>query len=270
MATPKPIILPDTFSGDSNSSWDQWIIHFNYCAEVNGWEVAMKLSFLKVRLTGQAQTVFQRLSEEDRSSFDNAVLALKARFEPDSKRELYLAEFSTRKRTISESWANYTEDLRRLFTKAYPDLDSKATEQIALTQFISSITDIQISFAVKQKAPKTLDEAVTTTMHLESYMVTSRGKNDAEDLPASSVTHNSSDEKLMLLIEQLSDKITKLEEEMNTPHPRRQQPSPPSRSIICFNCQQPGHLARSCPAPWRPTWRPRRKPFQGNEKPSVQ
>ena len=78
MATPKPIILPDTFSGDSNKSWDQWIIHFNNCAEVNGWEVAMKLSFLKVRLTGQAQTVFQRLSEEDKSSFDNAVLALKA------------------------------------------------------------------------------------------------------------------------------------------------------------------------------------------------
>ena len=170
----------------------------------------MKLSFLKVRLTSQAQTVFQRLSEEDKSSFDNAVLVLKAQFEPDSKRELYLAEFSTRKRTISESWADYAEDLRRLSTKAYPDLDSKATEQIALTQFISSITDIQISFAVKQKAPKTLDEAVTTTMQLESYMVNSRGKNDAEDLPASSVTHNASDEKLMLLIEQLSDKITKL------------------------------------------------------------
>ena len=107
-------------------------------------------------------------------------------------------------------------------------MDFKATEQIALTQFKSSITDIQISFAVKQKAPKTLDEAVATIMQLESYMVTSRGKNDAEDLPASSVTHNSSDEKLMLLIEQLSDKITKLEEKMNTPHPRRQQPSPPT------------------------------------------
>ena len=50
-------------------------------------------------------------------------------------------------------------------------------------------------------------------------MVTSRGRHEAEDLLASSVTHNSSNEELMLLIEQLSDKITKLEEKMNTSRP---------------------------------------------------
>ena len=104
MGTPKPIILPDTFSGDSNSSWDQWIVHFINCAEVNCWEVATKLSFLKVQLTGQAQTVFQRLPKEDKSSFDNAVVVLTAQYEPDGKHELYLARFSTRKRTISENW----------------------------------------------------------------------------------------------------------------------------------------------------------------------
>ena len=69
----------------------------------------------------------------------------------------------------------------------------------------------------------------------------------------------------MLLIEQLSDKIMKLEEKMNTPRPRRQQPSSISGSIICFNCQQPGYFAQGCAAPQRP----RQKPFQGNEKPSV-
>ena len=78
MTTPKPIILPDTFSGDSNSTRDQWIVHFNNCAEVNRWEVGTKLSFLKVRLTGQGQAVFQRLFEEDKLSFDNAVVVLTA------------------------------------------------------------------------------------------------------------------------------------------------------------------------------------------------
>lgn len=50
-------------------------------------------------------------------------------------------------------------------------------------------------------------------------MVTSRGKHEAEDLSASPVTHNSGDDELMLLIKKLSDKITKLEEKMNTPRP---------------------------------------------------
>jgi hypothetical protein len=91
----KPVILPDTFSG---SNWDQWIIHFNNCAEVYGWDNAAKLAFLKVRLTGQAQSVFQRLTTAQKSAFDSAVEALEARFEPASKRELYLAEFSARTR----------------------------------------------------------------------------------------------------------------------------------------------------------------------------
>ena len=81
-------------------------------------------------------------------------------------------------------------------------------EQIPLTQFISSITGSQILFAVKQKARKTLDEAIITTLRLESYMVTSHGKHEAEDLSASSLTHNSGDEELILLFEQLSNKIT--------------------------------------------------------------
>ena len=99
IATPKPFLLPDTISGSSNSSWDQWIVHFDNCEEVNVWEAAMKLSFLKVWLIDQTQIVFQRLSKEDKSSFNNAVVALTVRFKPESKRELYLAEFSTRECT---------------------------------------------------------------------------------------------------------------------------------------------------------------------------
>ncbi len=53
----KPIILPDTFSGDATASWDDWIVHFNNCGGVNGWA---NLRFLKVRLVGRA---FQRLVE---------------------------------------------------------------------------------------------------------------------------------------------------------------------------------------------------------------
>ena len=120
--------------------------------------------FLKVRLTGQAQSVFQRLPEATKGSITNATKALSERFEPTSKCELYLTQLSTKRKQPTESWANFAEDLRKIAIKAYPSLAADAVEQLALTHFLQNIHDVQVSFAVKQKAPKTLDDAVSATI----------------------------------------------------------------------------------------------------------
>ena len=73
--------------------------------------------FLKVRLIGKAQSVFQRLPDTDRDTYGHAVASVKERLQPSSKRDLYLAEFSTRKRRPTESWSDFAEDLRRLVSK---------------------------------------------------------------------------------------------------------------------------------------------------------
>jgi hypothetical protein len=125
MAIAKPVILPETFTGDA--TWDEWIVHFNNCAAVNNWDDAAKLAFLKVRLTGRAQQSFLRLPADRRDTFAHAVTALTERFEPPTKRDLYVAELFSRKQKHTESWADYAEDLRRLSSKAYPDLDGVAT-----------------------------------------------------------------------------------------------------------------------------------------------
>ena len=145
----KPIILPDAYSGEAN--WEQWILHFNDCADVNSWEDANKLKFLRVRLTGRAQAVFHQLSDTNKSSFDAAVLALEAHFEPKGKRELYLADFSTRTKKLTESWVEYADELRGLVEKAYPDLSAATHEQLALTQLFNSITDPQVVLAVNRR-----------------------------------------------------------------------------------------------------------------------
>ena len=80
--TTKLLVLPETYTGEGE--WSQWICHFENVAAVNGWDDD-KLLWLKVRLTGQAQKAFQRLSDTVSASYKEAKKALKVRFEPGSR-----------------------------------------------------------------------------------------------------------------------------------------------------------------------------------------
>jgi dsDNA-binding SOS-regulon protein len=167
MAT-KQLVLPNTYTGDG--SWKQWEYHFNNVAAANGWDAENKLKWLKVRLTGRAQIAFQRLPEASRASFIEASKALGEHFEPTTRKTHYQAELQARRKKKSESWADLADDLRLLADKAYPDLEDKARETLALSAYLAQIDDSRLNFGVKQKAPQSLDEAVTATLELESYL----------------------------------------------------------------------------------------------------
>ena len=286
MAT-KPIVMPDSYSGEK--SWDEWIIHFNNCAQVNGWDDAAKLMFLKVRLTGQAQSVFQRLPEATKGSITNATKALSERFEPTSKRELYLTQLSTKRKQPTESWANFAEDLRKIAIKAYPSLAADAVEQLALTHFLQNIHDVQVSFAVKQKAPKTLDDAVSATIQMESYLITSRlatvgleepSHDKTNDLAVHATSWKNNDGKLLSMMEKLVSRMDNIEATISTPQrPARsyvssRRPQQQRGPLICHKCGQKGHFARGCAMPRQPssvaagklaTLRPRGHTHEGKE-----
>jgi len=59
-------------------------------------------------------------------SFKNATKALREQFEPESCKDLYLAEFQMRCKNEKESWPGFVKDLRVLVDRAYPGLDDEA------------------------------------------------------------------------------------------------------------------------------------------------
>ena len=79
---------------------------------VNGWDEPMKLLWLPVRLTGKAQTAWRRLAPKAKQDFQAAKDALQKRFEPESKCQLYVVEFQTRKRRPDEHWSDLGDELR--------------------------------------------------------------------------------------------------------------------------------------------------------------
>ncbi|KAL5460388.1 hypothetical protein EMCRGX_G033834 [Ephydatia muelleri] len=164
----RPYVLPELFNGEKD--FVEWVDHFGDVAAINRWGEDAKLAWLKVRrLTDRAQTAFKRLPQSTKEKFEDAVKALKERFEPTSKRELYTAEFQVRRKERKQDWADFAQDLRMLADKAFPDLQMEARDCLSLNRFLDQITDPQINFAVKQRRPKTLDEAVAATLEMESY-----------------------------------------------------------------------------------------------------
>ena len=67
-----------------------------------------------VQLINRAQTAFKWIPEATRRNYSDTLAALKRRFQPDSKRELYAAEFQTRRKCKTESWPDFAEDQQKL------------------------------------------------------------------------------------------------------------------------------------------------------------
>ena len=166
----KPVALPKVFVGDGKQSWSDWVDHFESVADVNEWDAANKKKWIQARLTGRAATAFKRLSDDDRSTYAKIVAALKKRFEPECRKELYIAEFQGRKKKRTEDWAVFGKDLKTLVEKAYAALQVEAQELLALNHFLAQIEDPQLAFGVRQRGSTTVDAAVAVTLELETYL----------------------------------------------------------------------------------------------------
>ena len=167
----RPVVLPESFGGEG--SWTEWHDHFTTVATINGWEDNNKILWLRVKLTGKAQAAFKRLSEEPRASYELSVEALKKRFEPDSKKELYAVQFQVRNKKTDEGWADFGDALLSLAELAYPDFGHEARERLALNNYLTQLQEKpQLALAVRQQRPNTMDDAVRVTLELESYTTT--------------------------------------------------------------------------------------------------
>ena len=187
----KPVVLPETFQG--TTSWEDWIEHFERVAVVNEWTSnASKLKWLKVRLVGKAAAALKRFSDDTRGDYAALKGALQKRFEPASKKELYMAEFQVRRKQQDENWASFGDNLKTLTEKSYPDLATEAQEVLALNRFLSQLDNPQVNFAVRQKQPTNIDQAVQYTLEAESYLQPHKQPSITSTLPVAPLLPESS------------------------------------------------------------------------------
>ena len=209
----RPYALPEIFKGEEKQGFSDWVDHFESVAVVNGWNADDKKKWIRARLIGKAATAYKRLTVEEMADYDEIIVALKRRFEPECRKEVYMAEFQRRNKLRSEDWASYGEDLRTLVEKAYPMLQTEAQELLALNRFLSEISDVQLAFGVRQRAPTTVDAAVAATLELETYLHKSspfaasvNAKSTGDDVVIAASQRSGIEESLQELLERM-DKL---------------------------------------------------------------
>ena len=93
--------------------------------------------------------VYTRLSHETQGSYTTTKETLSQQFELPSKQQLYKVEFDSRQKQDKESWVDFGDDLLLLASMAFPSLQDKAREVLALRKYLDQLKDLQVSFGVK-------------------------------------------------------------------------------------------------------------------------
>ena len=100
---------------------------------------------VKARLITRVQLAPQHLPEEVQWDYARLIKAMKDRFEPESRKRRYQAEFQARRNKPAKGWTDFAQDLQVLVDKAFPHLQAEAREQMALTHYLAQIDNSQLT-----------------------------------------------------------------------------------------------------------------------------
>ena len=160
-------LRPEFFDGEGD--WDQYISHFQNCADLGRWSETDKALTLSACLMGQDRAFYLGLSPLDRSSYHRLVQKISERFGSVRQQSPYLTKFETRQRRPEEPIASPGDELRLLSKRAYPDLGPDAQESLALHQFNKAIT-LEMKCRCIDRDCRTVEDAVQVVERYESIL----------------------------------------------------------------------------------------------------
>jgi len=236
---------------DGKKSWDNYIIHFEACRDLNGWSEQDACSWLAACLTGNAVQALGGHGAE--LGYRELKRKLERSFGPCSRPENYMIEFRNRKRKPGETLQELAQSLRQLVVRAYPDMPIASQELLANEQFKDALEDGELRAAIFRQRPKTLEEALSAAIEMECFLkaekARGRGKSsftrvvDAHTQPTSQ-SFNQGHERLMEIESQMQKMMTMMQDlqsQISSGNMKKK------NGKACYYCDDAGHFQYKCP-----------------------
>ncbi|CAG2217764.1 unnamed protein product [Mytilus edulis] len=227
-------IKPEPYNG--KDSWEEYISHFENCADLGRWKESEKVLLLAASLRGPARTTLEQ-------RFGNA-----------RHQNRWLSRFETRTRQPQEPIANFGDDLRQMAQKAYSNLDTRAQEVLALNQLYKNIS-LEMKCRCIDKDCRSVTEAVDLIERYEALLgdPNDRKRGNIRQVSDTKTYLNTQDTDIPVqskenesILQQLINRIDRLEHGSNSSQTTQRGPR------TCFTCNSPDHFYRNCPLYKRP------------------
>ncbi|CAG2192922.1 unnamed protein product [Mytilus edulis] len=253
-------IRPEPYDGGED--WEEYISHFEVCAELGRWRDADKVLALAAALRGPARTFYISLEQTEKRDYGILTQRLGLRFGSTRQQNRWLSRLEMRKRNPGEAIAALADDLRQMAQRAYIDLDARAQEVLALNQLYKSVTP-EVKYQCTNQACRTVAGAVEVIERYEAIIGDGSEKKkgsvrmttDTHLGEASNFSQEPSENQFHDSINGLTRRISQLEGTkqnysnswQNNNNRRPQWGNTNNRQAKCFICESTSHLCRYCP-----------------------
>ncbi|KAJ8381341.1 hypothetical protein SKAU_G00021190 [Synaphobranchus kaupii] len=235
LAKPTMQLKLPRFNG--TASLESYLAQLELAAQLASWTPEQTAGHLALALEGPALEAILDLPPAERQNLQALTAALQRRFTQHRSAEASREKLLSRYRCEEESWGKVAADVQRYAREAYPEFDAAAQEKLALHAFLRALTPERLRDHVSLAQPGSISEALSMTTRAEDTLA-------IRPTPQPTRQHV---------------RVADGEEVCWTRTPLQR---PARRQGRCYRCDEPGHIARDCPAP---APKPRKPPPSGNE-----
>ena len=242
-------IKPEIYDGTED--WEEYISHFEICAELGRWSDHEKLLALGMALKGPARTFYISLTIDERRTYAALQQRLGQRFGSTRQRSRWLSRLESRRREQGESIAALADDLRQMAQRAYSDLDGRAQEVLALNQLFKNVP-AEVKYQCTNQDCTTVTDAVEVIERYEAIMGnnTDKKRPNVRMVTEASSSGTAGSNAMDDALNKLTRLVNTFDAKNNSPSSRGyNRPNPNrnfSRPMACHFCGKTDHLIKNC------------------------